>query len=157
MPKNVCIFDDLDTSFGTLWWVREAEWTRTLRQYASARNRKSHPGLSLNEMTGPQLPHYVLMLHGRSDRQRDCVAVRGLKREDRERIAYFGQLGPVRIDARLFTRWTIALEHDDPSWTRNAAVIRNHDKPQLTPHEESELRRWWERKRARQHWWKEGR
>lgn len=151
---HACIFADLDTGFGTLWWVREAEWARALRNYANHGNRKSHPGLSLDEATEQERPSYVLMLHGRSERRGDCVVIRGLKREDRNRTSYFGQLGPARIQASFFTSLTITREHNDPDWTRDVAVIRNHDKPYITPHEESDLRLWWERKRARQPWWK---
>ena len=150
---HTCIFADLDTAFGTLWWVREAEWARALRNYTNHGNRKSHPGLSLDEAADRERPSYVLMLHGRSECRGDCVAVRGLERKDRDRTAYFGQqIEPARIEARFFTSWTIELKHDDLNWTRDAAVIRNHDKPHITPHEETELHRWLERKRSRQPW-----
>jgi hypothetical protein len=153
METPACIFDELDTAFGSLWWVREAEWSMALRNYASRRNRKSHPGLSLNEASESVRLSYVLMLHGRSERRNDCVAVRGLTRQDPDHIAYFGHIGPAKINSRLFTSFTKKLEHDDPNWIRRAAVIRNHDKPYITSQEEAELRRWWDRKRARQHWW----
>jgi hypothetical protein len=92
------------------------------------------------------------MLHGRSERRGDSVAIRGLTRANRARNTYFGQLAPARIDARFFTLLTLSLGHDDLDWTRDAAVVLNHDKPRITPHEEAELRRWWKRKRERQHW-----
>ena len=149
--KRARIFDELDTALGTLWWVREAEWARALPNYINHRTRKSHPGLSMNEATDREHSSYVPMLHGRSECRGDCVAVRGLESNDRDRTTYFGQqIQPARIEARFFTRLTIALEHDDPTWTRDAAVIRNHDKPHITPSEETELRRWWERKCERQ-------
>jgi len=154
--RSMHTFDELDTAFGSLWWVREAEWARALQNYVNKRNRKSHPGMSLNEASESVHLSYVLMLHGRSERRGDCVAVRGLTRHDPDHNAYFGQLGPAKIDAHFFTSFTKALEHDDPNWTQRAAVIRNHDKPFITPQEEAELSRWWKRKRARQPWWKEG-
>ena len=147
------IFDKLDTSLGTLWWVREDEWAKKIANYSS--NRDSHPGLSISEAKA-ECPSYVLMLHGRSQRSGDSVVIRGMTRIDPKHLTYFRQIGPAnaRIDASLFTSWTTALGHDDPDWTRHTAVVLNHDKPWISADEEKELIRWLAKRRERQPWWK---
>jgi hypothetical protein len=131
------IFKKLDTSLGTLWWVRENVWKDEIPFYYFT-NRNSHPGLSISEAKALESRAYVPMLHGTSKRKGNCVAVWGLTRVEREHFTYFGQIKPAKIDACLFTSWTTALGPDDPDWTRHAAIVLNRDKPWISSKEEKE-------------------
>lgn len=145
-------FDELDTALGTLWWVRENVWATQLANYRS--ERKSHPGLSVSRGKSSAHSSYVPMLHGRSRRRGDSFSVVGLTRTEPNRITYFKSTKPARIAACLFTHWTVKLDHEDPHWTRDAAIIVNQHKPRLSSAEEREFDCWWERRRARQPWCK---
>ena len=149
-PEDARLFDILDTSLGTLWWVREDVWQSKIHSYDRRSTRDSHPGLSVDESKPDQRKSYAQMIHGRSDRRGSSFCVCGLTKRERDRIAYFGQIHPVPIDARLFTRETTALRPDDPDWTGRVAIVANNYKPRLTPDEHEEFVRWWEVKRERQ-------
>ena len=149
---NERIFDFLDVSFGTLWWVREDLWKAEIRNYQSTRH--SHPGLSVTKSGPQQRPSYVQMLHGTTGRPKG-VAVRGMTFREPERICYFGQIRPVRIEAFYFTTETRTLrEYQD--WTPHAAVLMNHHKPRINRGEREALEKWIVYRRERQPWWGEG-
>ena len=145
-PMSACIFDTLDTSLGTLWWVREKEWAEKIADYSS--KRKSHPGLSINQAKARECPSYVLMLQGTSEQRGSSVVVRGLKRKEPARPTYFRRIAP--IETCLFTAETTNRDPDDPDWTRHTAIVRNHDKPWITEDEQENLFRWQEAQSERQ-------
>jgi len=149
---SACIFNMLDTSLGTLWWVREKVWAEKIANYSS--NRKFHPGLSVNEAKAHESREYVPLLHGTSRRHGNCVVVLSLTRDEPEHPTYFGQIRPAKIEASLFTSGATTLWHDEPGWTRRAAVVKNHHKPWVTEGEEEDLLQWLTAKRERQPWWK---
>lgn len=145
-------FNQLDTSLGTLWRVRENVWAEKIANYSS--NRKFHPGLSVNEAKAHEGREYVPLLHGTSRHHGNCVVVLGFTKDEPEHRTYFGQIRPAKIEASLFTSGATTLWRDDPDWTRRAAVVLNHDKPWISEIEEAELLLWLAAKRERQPWWK---
>lgn len=150
--QDACIFSILDTSLGTLWWIREDVWISKIQDYHS--NRRSHPGMSVSESSFTQAKEYVQMLHGRSRRHGSSVTVQGLEGNHPDRITYFHSIGPaaVRIEARYFTPKTTELRPNDPDWTEHAAIVANNSKPRINPDEKEELLRWLAAKRERQPW-----
>lgn len=141
-----CMFNKLDTSLGTLWWVRENIWAENIPNYGRS-DRKLHPGLSVNEAKAFENSQYVPLLHGTSKNHASCLTVRDL--DEKKSVTFFGHIRPVKIGSSLFT-----LYSDDPGWTRRAAVVRNHHKPWITDGEEEQLLKWLRALCERQPWWK---
>lgn len=132
--------ESLDTSRGTLWWVKEEVWKDAADvqrlDYGSA--REGHPGLSIRSPKKPA-GATIPMLYGSSSKARptdwnEFILVRGLDEQNPSHLTYFGQVfAPVCISRQQIHR---------QRWTPGHVAYPVPGKPRLDADEQSQLDRY---------------
>jgi hypothetical protein len=139
----------LDTSLGTLWWVREdtliAAHQRLGHDYVDS-DRRGHPTLSIARHSLLAAYHAVPMLQGGSTQHSGAFAVHNLTPD--RKSSYFSALCPVLIQGHEFLspapdhkRTTDRSSAEGPWWQRST-VTANWHKLKLSETESEHLRRW---------------
>lgn len=96
----------LDTSLGTLWWLREdliEESHKRLGKAYSAGARRGHPAISLSPHSLYALHHACPMLQGFSRDKGHGYKLTGITTET-ERATYFSALFPVLVSGKDFLK-----------------------------------------------------
>lgn len=137
----------IDTSKGTLWWIREDVWieanARSGQRYTDS-GRKGHPGLSWAARSLLSPYEFVPMLEG-TTAGRGPVIVRGMAAEEPDRETFFGVLLSDPLPASVFIG---GRRHRDPNeppegpWWKAGQAKCNHAKPRITKEEMRHLDGW---------------
>ena len=139
----------LDTTFGTVWRVREDLWRETFRtvrqRYDEHGTRGWHPSVSLREFPPTSLNEFIPMLHGTTGTA-GPVVVRGLTPElGTAHPTSFGQIvRPAPIALREMTSPAPDASPDGLTgyWSDHKRVASNSHKPKLDSEELDCLRAW---------------
>ncbi len=135
----------LDTSCGTLWWVREDLWEESSDDYRANPDRDGHPGLSVAERSLLLPSERVPLLIGFGNDRGPFIA-RGLsKHRGADAPTSFGQVvRPAPVPAQEWVKPAPDVGRgvlEGPGYWRSR-VLLNHHKPRLTEKEREALETW---------------
>ena len=123
--KMICTLFDLLR--GSIWWVKESVWLKTISSYDRKSIRLGHFGLSIRK-TPPVTPYEMMpMLHGTSGSQGPVVAYGLSENNGGSYPTSFGHLAPADLSVEDF---------------QYGCIKRNDHKPKLTPSEYVSLENW---------------
>lgn len=150
-PYAVFLSRILNTTLGTLWWVREDLWEDSglagRAAYQAIPNRHGHPGVSLQpERHLPFEP--VPMTIGFSGDSGPVVAWGLSKQGGPHYPTSFGRYSfPGWIELEEFIQPAADAKRDQltGSWWERARVSPNLHKPRLSESEQADLTRWMQR------------